>query len=72
MTKGDGLISWKSGWKFNSKNIDAHDEDLVQAEYAESNGGQGFCDQVRFKKLSRAWWHKPLISALGRQRQTDF
>ena len=52
--------------------IDAHDEDLVQAEYAESNGGQGFCDQVRFKKLSRAWWHKPLISALGRQRQMDF
>ena len=22
MTKGDGFISWKSGWKFNSKNVD--------------------------------------------------
>jgi hypothetical protein len=23
-------------------------------------------------KSSRAWWHMPLIPALGRQRQTDF
>jgi hypothetical protein len=25
------------------------------------------------KKIqSQAWWHKPLIPALGRQRQVDF
>jgi hypothetical protein len=24
------------------------------------------------KKLSWAWWHMPLIPALGRQRQADF
>jgi hypothetical protein len=23
-------------------------------------------------RLSRAWWHTPLIPALGRQRQVDF
>jgi hypothetical protein len=29
---------------------------------------------VMFKKssLARQWWHKPLIPALGRQRQVDF
>jgi hypothetical protein len=24
------------------------------------------------KVISRAWWHTPLIPALGRQRQEDF
>jgi hypothetical protein len=24
------------------------------------------------KSLSQAWWHTPLIPALGRQRQVDF
>lgn len=31
--------------------INARAEELVLAEWAESNGGQGFCDQVTFKKL---------------------
>jgi hypothetical protein len=27
---------------------------------------------LKNKILGRAWWHKPLISALRRQRQVDF
>jgi hypothetical protein len=29
-------------------------------------------DKIRRYNTSRAWWHTPLIPALGRQRQTDF
>jgi hypothetical protein len=34
--------------------------------------GEKLLKQVRFKKISRAWWRTPLIPALGRQRQADF
>jgi hypothetical protein len=27
---------------------------------------------IRIWQFSRAWWHRPLIPALGRQRQADF
>ena len=35
MTKGDGLISWKSGWKFNSKNVDKFPSRLNSMTYKE-------------------------------------
>jgi hypothetical protein len=28
--------------------------------------------QIKNDDTSRAWWHTPLIPALGRQRQVDF
>jgi hypothetical protein len=33
------------------------------------SGKQGW---LKILKSSRAWWHTPLIIALGRQRQTNF
>jgi hypothetical protein len=27
---------------------------------------------LRFKNKAGQWWHTPVISALGRQRQEDF
>jgi hypothetical protein len=31
-----------------------------------------FCVMTPEKLSSRAWWHTPVIPALGRQRQVDF
>jgi hypothetical protein len=43
---------------------------LEMVPYYEFIGSSSYILKRRFS--SWAWWHTPLISALGRQRQVDF
>jgi hypothetical protein len=43
--------------------------------HSKFKAGPGYHRKVLYQKeqeKSRAWWHMPLIPALGKQRQADF
>jgi hypothetical protein len=44
----------------------------LQSEFQDSQGYIEILSQKKSKIKARQWWHKPLIPALGRQRQVDF
>jgi hypothetical protein len=50
---------------------------ITPAEVLKVNAGQMYkCQKmyvnIKIILMSQAWWHMPLIPALGRQRQVDF
>ena len=41
-------------------------------EHGQEGKPENMSSLGRIWQVSRAWWHSPLIPALGRQRQVDF
>jgi hypothetical protein len=41
-------------------------------EHDQEGESESMSSLGRIRQVSRAWWHSPLIPALGRQKQEDF